>query len=137
VFSELSLLKVIFVLSCECSALQVAILHHSSWKFPSFQVAWSILHSISFVSSLYFLSSITPSIIPFPFSYLFFIFFQSSSCFLPSYVILIFAPHHHHLLILCVSLYSLEVNLHTYLTTWLSSCPMGIFFGFLNIFCLK
>jgi len=32
--------------------------------------------------------------------------------------------------ILCFSLCPLEVNLHTYLTTWLSSCPIGIFFGF-------
>ena len=35
------------------------------------------------------------------------------------------------------SIFSLEVNIHTYLTTWLSSRPMGIFFGFLTIFYLK
>jgi len=31
--------------------------------------------------------------------------------------------------ILCFSLCPLEVNLHTYLTTWLSLYPVGIFFG--------
>ena len=36
-------------------------------------------------------------------------------------------------LYLCFSLCSLEVNLHTYLTTWLCSCQVGIFFGFLTI----
>jgi len=33
-------------------------------------------------------------------------------------------------LFLCFSLYPFEVNLHTYLTTWLSSCLVGIFLGF-------
>jgi len=32
--------------------------------------------------------------------------------------------------ILVFFLCPLEVNLHTYLTTWLSLCPVGIFFGF-------
>jgi len=35
------------------------------------------------------------------------------------------------------SLCPLEVNLHTYLTTWLSLCPVGIFFGFFTILWLK
>ena len=39
----------------------------------------------------------------------------------------IFRKHHHLHHILCFFLLPLEVNLHTYLTTWLSSCPMGIF----------
>ena len=33
-------------------------------------------------------------------------------------------------LFLWFSLCPSEVNLHTYLTTWLSSCPVGIFVGF-------
>ena len=112
----------------------MAALHHSSWKLPSFQVAWSIFHSISFLSS-------------FSFSFFYYAFYnfisiclfvlhffiRSSSCFLPSYVILIFTPHHCHHLILWFSLCPLEVNFHTYLTTWLSSCLVGIFFGFLTI----
>ena len=40
-----------------------------------------------------------------------------------------FRNHHHNHHILCFSFFSLEVNLHTYLTTWLCSCPVGIFFG--------
>jgi len=48
-----------------------------------------------------------------------------------------FAPHHHLHHIIVFYLCPLEVNLHTYLTTWLSSCPVGIFFGFLTIFYLK
>ena len=32
--------------------------------------------------------------------------------------------------ILCFSLCPLKANLHTYLTTWLSSCLVGILFGF-------
>jgi len=47
------------------------------------------------------------------------------------------APLHHHHHIIVFSIFPLEVNLHTYLTTWLSSCPVGILFGFLTIFCLK
>jgi len=31
---------------------------------------------------------------------------------------------------LCFSLCHYEVNIHTYLTTWLSLCPVGIFLGF-------
>ena len=34
--------------------------------------------------------------------------------------------HHIPVFFLC----PLEVNLHTYLTTWLCPCPVGIFFGF-------
>ena len=43
------------------------------------------------------------------------------------FYILPFIINHH---ILIFFLCPLEVNLHTYLTTWLSSCPVGIFFGF-------
>ena len=39
----------------------------------------------------------------------------------------------HHHLIFCFSLCPLEVNIHNYLTIWLSSCPVGIFFGFITI----
>ena len=37
----------------------------------------------------------------------------------------------------CFSFCSLEVNLHTYLTTWLSSCLVGIFFGFSHCIAKK
>jgi len=43
---------------------------------------------------------------------------------------LYFSMHHCHLIIV-FSLCPSEVNLHTYLTTWLSSFPVGIFLGFL------
>ena len=43
------------------------------------------------------------------------------------------APHHHPHTIIVFSLCPLEVYLHTYLTTWLSSCPVKIFLGFLTI----
>ena len=47
-------------------------------------------------------------------------------------------PHlHHHNHHICVFFFPLKVNIHTYLTTWLSSCLVEIFFGFLTIFCLK
>jgi len=42
-----------------------------------------------------------------------------------TYIIIIFT-------IIVFSLCPLEVNLHTYLTTWLSSCQVRIFFGFLT-----
>ena len=48
-----------------------------------------------------------------------------------------YAPLHHHHHIIVFYFCPLEVNLHTYLTTWLSSCSVGIFFGFLTIFCLN
>ena len=38
-----------------------------------------------------------------------------------------FHTMHHCHLIMWFSFLPLEVNLHTYLTTWLSSCPVGIF----------
>jgi len=34
--------------------------------------------------------------------------------------------------ILVFTFYPLELHLHTYLTTWLSLCPVGILFGFLT-----
>jgi len=37
------------------------------------------------------------------------------------------------IIIFVFSFFPLEVNLHTHLTTWLSSCQVGIFFGFLTI----
>ena len=43
--------------------------------------------------------------------------------------------YHHHIVVF--SLCPLEVNLHTYLTIWLRSCPMRIFFRFLAIFYSK
>jgi len=48
-----------------------------------------------------------------------------------------FVPLHHHHNIIMFSFYHLELNLHTYLTTWLSSCLVRIFSEFLTILCLK
>ena len=44
-----------------------------------------------------------------------------------------FHNHHHNHHIFVFSFSPLEDKLHTYLTTWLSSCPVGIFFGSLTI----
>jgi len=46
------------------------------------------------------------------------------------------APQHQHHIIVFF-LCPLEENLHTYLSTWLSSCPVAIFYGFLIIFYLN
>ena len=65
------------------------------------------------------------------------IFLFGFSILLLSIICFNFEPHHHQHHIISFSLCSLVVNLHTYLTTWLSSCSVGIFFGSLTIFCLK
>jgi len=75
------------------------------------------------------------------FSLLFFSFVPPSMSSLFYYVLKFrysFFHHHHHcvnchnhliiLTIFCFSLCPLEVNIHTYLTTWLNSCPVGVFF---------
>ena len=63
----------------------------------------------------------------------FFFFLFDFSILLLSIICFNFAALHHHHHIIMFSLCPLEVNLHTYLTTWLSSCPVRIFFGFLTI----
>ena len=50
---------------------------------------------------------------------------SSSSCF--NFMFFIFPQTSSSSPYLVVSFWLLEVNLHTYLTTWLSSCPVGIF----------
>ena len=111
-------------------ALQVATLHHSSWSLPPLQVAWPQASSISFL--YLFISSF---LAPFPFllysCVLLFLF--DFSILLLSIICFNFALLHHHHHIIVFSLWPLEVNLHTYLTTWLSSCPVGIFYSFLTI----
>ena len=99
---------------------------HLGVSFPS---KWSdhTLPSISISSSFLFFT-IPISFPSYDHVFLFSLFWFL--CYLSFHLCsLIFTPH----LILCFSLCPLEVNLHTYLTTWLSLCPMGIFFGFLTI----
>ena len=93
--------------------------------------------SISFLHPfIFFLSYLRH--FPFPFYVLVLLFtIRFLSCFLLSYMFFIFTHHHLHHHIIVFSLCPLDVNLHTYLTTWLSSCPVRIFFGFLTIFLLK
>ena len=79
---------------------RITLLHHAPFPFP-------LMNLCSF----------------FPFWFLYCFPFHLCS------LILTPSPHHHHL-ILCFSLYPLELNIHTNLTTWLSSCPVRIFFGF-------
>ena len=108
-------------------ALQVTALHHSSWSLTPLQVVWRPSSSISFL--YLFISSF---LAPFPFilysCVLLFLF--GFSILLLSSICFNFVPLHHHHHIIVFSLFPLEVNLHTYLTTWLSSCLVGIFFGF-------
>ena len=112
---------------------------HFKWRLfilesPTLQVVWP---SSSFISFLYLF--ISPFLAPFPFllysCVLLFLF--GFSILLLSIICFNSAPlhHHHHIIVFCF--YPLEVNFHTYLTTWLNSCPVGIFFEFLTIFCLK
>ena len=114
--------------------VQVAALHHSSWSSPSSKWHDSLLHSP--IIFLHFFTFSFPSlhhsssIFLCSFFSSFTIRFTYYSCFL-----LFFLNYHH--LILCFSLCPLEVNLHTFLTTWLSSCVVGIFFGFLTIIVKK
>jgi len=124
---------IIFGSYLECSAPQVAALHHSSWSLLPVQVVCQLLTIHKFSLHLFFSSPCTISIPSYEF--VFFCFpFRFLYCFPFHLCYLILAPHHHHHHpILCFSLCPLEVNLHTYLTTWLSSCPVGIFFGFLTI----
>jgi len=126
VFSELSLLE--FGSYLECSTLQVVTFNHSSWSLLTLQVAWPdhtfIILSFSFLSSFYFSIPLCSCVHLF-----YFLSFP--------YTLFNFTPIHHQHHIIMFSLCPLEVNLHTYLTTWLSSYPVGIFFGFFIIFCLK
>ena len=133
-FSELSLLE--FRTYLECSVPQVPALHHSSWSILPIQVAWPpfIILSFSSLSSFYF-SSFAPFSLYFMFLYHLFL-FGFHLLYLP-YMLFNSAPFHHQHHIILFSLCPLEVNLHTYITTWLSSCPVGISFGFVIIFCLK
>ena len=119
-FSELSLLLFLGFIT-----LQVAVLDHSSRSIPSSKWRDHISPSISFLLSLHLFFS-SPCAIFIPFYDLVFFFFSFLISILFSFHLcsLNFAPRH---LILCFSLCSLEENLHTYLTTWLSSCPMTIF----------
>jgi len=71
--------------------------------------------------------------LPFPFLLYHLLLFNFSLlvCFLVGSFVLIFAPLCIiHTIYLCFSLCPSEVNLHTYLTTWLCSCLVGIFLGF-------
>ena len=106
-------------------------------EYPILQVAWQHLISISFLHLftlflplLHHFSSILYVIVLF-FSFSVFIVFSFH------YMLFISAHHdlNHHIIVF--SLCPLLENLHTYLTTWLSSCPMVIFFRFVTIFCLK
>ena len=115
-------------------ALQVAAIHHSSWSLPPLQVAWPPSLSIKF---LYLF--ISTFLAPFPF-----LLYSCVLLFLFGFYILLLsiicfnsAPLHNHHHIIVFSLCPIKVNLHTYLTSWLSLCPVRIFFGFITIFCLK
>ena len=118
----------------ECNALQVATLHHLSWSLsPSkWRDTISILHKLSLLSSSFPFIPFASSLRLYSFSLCYFFSFttRSSLYSLLHFVHLIpqsssSSPYN------CVfPLCPLEVNLHTYLTTWLSSCLVGTFFGF-------
>ena len=93
--------------------------HFSKWHDNPFS-SISFLHLFTF-SFLFF----TPLSIPF-YSFLLFTIWSSI-------IFVSFCSSISHLIItlyLCFSFCPLEVNLNTYLTTWLSLYPVGIFFGF-------
>jgi len=130
VFNETSVLLLLgLILSVH--HLSSRLFHHSSWS--SFFSKWrdNPSSSISFLHPFLCLSSFCTTF-PFPLYVimLFFYFgFHLSFFILCSFHFASYLYHHNHQI--CVfSLCPLEVNLHTYLTTWLSSCLMGIFFGF-------
>ena len=99
------------VLSCESDSSSNGGPHHLSWRSHTLQVACFFhfhLHKLSYPSS--FLS--------FPLCHFTLIIFFYALSFPQSIVIFTY---------LLFSFFPLKVNLHTYLTTWLSSCPVGIF----------
>ena len=115
----------------ECSALQVAALHHLSWSLPPSKWCESSppFHKLPSLFSLFF---------PCIYTFLFFMFFNSSftirsSLYSLLYFVHLFLQSLSSTPYICVFLFALEVNLHTYITTWLSSCLVEIFFGFLTI----
>ena len=114
---------------------------HFKWSFcttylrashpPSGVTPSSILHKLALSLHLFAFYSFWFFLAPFPFVFKFlFIFFSFGLSIL---YILNSVPLHHLHLIIVFSLCPLEVNLHTYLTSWLSSCLVEIFFGFLTI----
>ena len=115
------------VLSCGCRALQVAAFTtHLGSSQPS------KLHDPSFISFPSFIFSFLINMPLIPLCVLVFILFQFGHLlhFLLHFMLFQFHNDHHNHHILCFfSFCPLEVNIHTYLTTWLSSCPVGIFFG--------
>ena len=94
---------------------------HSKWRVQLFSITISILplSFLSFPYATYYLC----------FLYLFCLIFsiRFPSCYHVSFPVF-YIPHHTSFSPYNVFfLLPLEVNLHTYLTTWLSSCPVGIF----------
>ena len=90
----------------------------------SFPISISFLHlifSITFHFTFYFLHYFLVCVF-FPFSHL----LHS----LLHFMLFSFRPCIIHTILLSFSLCPSKVNLHTYLTTWLISCPVGIFLEF-------
>ena len=129
----MSALLFLSYLECSCTSsggftTHLGVFHHSKWH-DSLPYSISFIHPfILFILLCTTFHSILCLSLLFNFSF-YIVFLYLAPC-------LNFAPHH-HLHHTIVSLCPLEVNLHAYLTTWLSSCPVGIFFEFLTIFYLK
>ena len=116
------------VFSCESESSSNGDHHHLSWRSSTFHVACSPLSIsisfLSFISSSIFHFSIAHCVYVLAFASI----FQFGSlhhncfffCFFTSTTLHHFSPY------IVFFLLPLEVNLQTYLTTWLSSCPVGI-----------
>ena len=116
------------VLSCESESSSSSDPHHLSWRShtPSSVFIHSLHHKLSCPSSLFpfFHYAIYPCVYVLfllPFS------IRSPSLYLLSFMFFHFRKVYSSSPYLVIFLLPLEVNLHTYLTIWLSSCPVGIF----------
>ena len=117
------------VLSCENETSSCGGPHHSSWRTPTLQVACSFHFHLHKLSIIHLFSHFHYAISLWVYVLVFLPFFQFGLLHYICFLLCSFisAKHHHLHLILWFSFLSLEVSLHTYLTNWLSSCPVGIF----------
>ena len=102
-------------------------IHHISFLFPSFSF-------ISISTTLFCVLHLFPFGFSIVFYVLFFLHFNSAMhCFTAFFHIFQFQQWIIHVTLYWFLSLPLEVNLHTYVTTWLNSCPVGSSLGFTMI----